>query len=320
MPVFIHKLCCLWVLLWGLSFAQAAERAAEGIELVFVGDVMLADTPGRLIRAGQDPFRYFAHELRRADLTIGNLECVISVKGRPIDKPYTFRAPKRALPLLKKYISAVSVANNHTGDFGKAAFTDMLSSLSKHEIPYVGGGHHLREAHQPFIRDIRGQRIGVLAYNGFFPRSFEALEGSPGSAWLDDDFVMHDIRHAKQQLGVDFLIVYPHWGWEYQKLASPRQRDMARLMIDSGADAVVGGHPHVTQDIELYQGKPIIYSLGNFVFDGFHEEDTRSGWLLRIILARDGSVAWQVLEAKIDRLGVPRPGRILDASHFSVAR
>lgn len=308
-------------LAWPLAllFISSSSSATEDIQLVFVGDVMLADTPGKLIRAGKDPFRHFAHELRHADLTIGNLECVISAKGKPIDKPYTFRAPKQALPLLKKYFSAVSVANNHTGDFGKAAFVDMLSSLDKQSIPYFGGGRHLREAHQPFIREIKGKRIGILGYNGFFPRSFEALDNAPGSAWLDEDFVIQGIRQAKQQLHVDFLVVYPHWGWEYQKLASARQRAMARIMIDNGADAVVGGHPHVTQDIEVYKGKPIFYSLGNFVFDGFSDDDTRTGWLLRITLAGDGSLDWRVREAKIDTLGVPRPGRMLRADHFSNA-
>lgn len=307
-----YRLVCLLLLL----FALPQCRASQAIQLVFVGDVMLADTPGQLIRAGKDPFRHFADELRDADLTIGNLECVISSKGRPIDKPYTFRAPQRALPLLKKYFSAVSVANNHTGDFGKAAFADMLSSLGRHAIPYFGGGRHLRDAHRPFVRDIKGKRIGILGYNGFFPRSFEASEDLPGSAWLDEDFVTHDIRYAKQQLGVDFLIIYPHWGWEYQTLASPRQRAMARLMIDRGADAVVGGHPHVTQDIEVYKGKPIFYSLGNFVFDGFDDDRTRTGWLLRMTLGSDGSLDWQVREAKINHLGVPTPGRTLSAEHF----
>lgn len=316
MKIRFRWLACLL----GMLLTLPSAWAAQDIQLVFVGDVMLADTPGRLVRSGKDPFRHFAAELRDADLTIGNLECVISAKGRPIDKPYTFRAPKRALPLLKKYFSAVSVANNHTGDFGKAAFADMLNTLDRHDLPYFGGGRHLREAHRPFVREIKGKRIGILGYNGFFPRSFEASEALPGSAWLDEDFVAHDIRHAKHQMGVDFLIVYPHWGWEYQKLASPRQREMARRMIDSGADAVVGGHPHVTQDIEVYRGKPIFYSLGNFVFDGFHDDDTRTGWLLRMTLGSEDSLDWRLREAKIDRLGVPRPGRSLGPEHFSNTR
>ncbi|MFN5353575.1 MAG: CapA family protein [Burkholderiaceae bacterium] len=297
------------IIVWtsqGPALAQGSD-----IRLVFVGDVMLADGPGRVIRSGKDPFRHVAGALRDADITIGNLECVIASSGKPEPKPYTFRAPKQSLRLLKKYFSAVSLANNHSGDFGKGAFSEMLKLLEQHQIPYFGGGRNLRTAHQAYIREIHGKRIAVLGYNGFFPRSFEALEDAPGIAWLDEDMVVAAIQHTKQTLGVDFLIVYPHWGWEYQKLASPRQRQLARLMIDSGADAVVGGHPHVTQDIEVYQGKPIFYSLGNFVFDGFSDRDTRTGWLLELTLKQAGDMSWRLKEVNIDAKGVPRlSGRV----------
>ncbi len=300
--------CCFAFLLTSLS-PSLSRADPRDITLVLVGDVMLADGPGKLIRSGRDPFAHFASALRDADLSIGNLECVISSKGRAESKPYTFRAPKRALPLLKKYFSVVSLANNHSGDFGKPAFADMLDTLDRRGISYVGGGRNLRDAHRPFVREIKGKRIGLLAYNGFFPRSFEALPDSPGHAWLDEDYVIDGIRKAKQESGVDFLIVYPHWGWEYQKTASDRQINMAHLMIDSGADAVVGGHPHVTQNIEIYRGKPIFYSLGNFVFDGFKDTDTNTGWLLKMTLAVDGNVDWTITEAKIGRSGVPSAGR-----------
>lgn len=89
---------------------------------------------------------------------------------------------------------------------------------------------------------------------------------------------------------------------------SQRQRQLAHLMIDAGADAVVGGHPHVTQDIEHYQGNPIIYSLGNFVFDGFSDVDNNTGWLLRLELDRQGVRRWRTVVAHIDRNGTPHPG------------
>jgi len=306
----MRVLITIFLFILGCSSTPASAQSAD-IKIVLVGDVMLADGPGRLIRAGQDPFRYVAAALKGADMTIGNLECVIASTGKPEPKPYTFRAPKQSLRLLKKYFSAVSLANNHSGDFGKAAFSEMLQLLEQHQIPYFGGGRNLRAAHQAYIQEIRGKRIAVLGFNGFFPRSFEALDDAPGIAWLDEDRVAESIQHTKQKLGVDFLIVYPHWGWEYQKLAATRQRQMARLMIASGADAVVGGHPHVTQDIEVYQGKPIFYSLGNFVFDGFSDRDTRTGWLLELSLKQAGGVSWRVNEVRIDAKGVPRlSGRV----------
>jgi poly-gamma-glutamate synthesis protein (capsule biosynthesis protein) len=310
----MKRACTSLALLIACLQPLCASADPRDITLLFVGDVMLADGPGKLIRAGHDPFTRFASSFRQADLSIGNLECVISAKGKAESKPYTFRAPGRALPLLKKYFSAVSLANNHSGDFGKAAFADMLGSLEKQQISYFGGGRNLRDAHRPFVREIKGKRIGLLSYNGFFPRSFEALPDSPGHAWLDEDYVIDGIRKAKQDYGVDFLVVYPHWGWEYQKTASERQVRMAHLMIDAGADAVVGGHPHVTQNIEIYQGKPIFYSLGNFVFDGFKDEDSNTGWVLTMVLAANGSVDWTITEARIDPHGVPSPGRKYDSS------
>ena len=306
----MRVLITIFLFILGCSSTPAIAQSAD-IKIVLVGDVMLADGPGRLIRAGQDPFRYVAAALKGADMTIGNLECVIASTGKPEPKPYTFRAPKQSLRLLKKYFSAVSLANNHSGDFGKAAFSEMLQLLEQHQIPYFGGGSNLRTAHQAYIREIHGKRIAVLGYNGFFPRSFEAHEDAPGIAWLDEDMVVSGIQHTKQSLSVDFLIVYPHWGWEYQKLASSRQRQMARLMIDAGADAVVGGHPHVTQDIEFYKGKPIFYSLGNFVFDGFSDRDTRTGWLLELTLKQAGGISWRIHEVSIDAKGLPRlSGRV----------
>ena len=91
-----------------------------------------------------------------------------------------------------------------------------------------------------------------------------------------------------------------------------RVKDFAPYAVKiqaSGADAVIGGHPHVTQNIEIYKDKPIFYSLGNFVFDGFTDEHTRTGWGLRLILSTDGKLDWKIIEARIDRSGVPHPGR-----------
>ncbi len=306
------------------SATHTAPEHATTITMAFVGDLMLADGPGKLIRKGQDPFIHVAPLLKAADLRIGNLECVVSPKGSPEPKPWTFRAPQRALTLLRRHFSAVSVANNHTGDFGKLAFADMLKRLEQAQLPYFGGGRHLRAAHQAYVTEVRGKRIGILGYNGFFPRSFEALDDTPGNAWLDEDQVVQDIRHAKDTLHVDFLVVYPHWGWEYQRLASDRQRRMARLMIDSGADAIIGGHPHVTQDVETYRGKPVFYSLGNFVFDGFSDKDTTTGWMVflrwqpegAIEGAIGGAIDWSVREVRIDRKGVPRPGKAYTPSEL----
>jgi poly-gamma-glutamate synthesis protein (capsule biosynthesis protein) len=150
-------------------------------------------------------------------------------------------------------------------------------------------------------------RIALLGYNEFFPRSFEADFDKPGIAWSEDEQVVMDIKQARTAYHADLVIPVMHWGWEHAAIASERQNRLARLMIDAGADAVVGGHPHVTQNVERYQGKPIIYSLGNFVFDGFTDADNNTGWLLQMNLDKTGVVSWHTVIAHIDKEGSPHP-------------
>lgn len=287
--------------------AKAPTPAGAGptVRIAFVGDVMLADGPGREIASGRDPFEHVAARLRQADLRVGNLECVIARGGRALNKPWTFRAHPRVLPVLKRHLDVVSVANNHVGDFGREAFAEMLGHLDASGIPRVGGARNLAEAHRPLIIEKNGLRIALLAYNEFFPRSFEADAGEPGSAWSDDERVVEDIRRARSEHRADLVIPFMHWGTEDDPVANDRQRQLARRMIDAGADAVVGTHPHVVQDAEVHRGKPIVYSLGNFVFDGFESLAHRTGWMLFLTADRRGVREWHVEPVRTDLAGTP---------------
>ena len=293
-----------------LSSGAAAEALLSEpmISIAFVGDIMLDDTPGKIVKQGRDPFTHFASVLGLADIRVGNLECVVATKGIPEpDKPFTFRAHPRTLTVLKRHFDVVSLANNHSGDFGPVAFGEMLGQLDKHGIGYVGGGRNLAEAHTPLIIERNGLRVAFLGYNEFLPRSFEADYDKPGIAWSEDEQVRLDITDARNRYRADLVIPIMHWGWENEPLANSRQRYLAHLMIDAGADAVVGGHPHVTQDTEIYRGKPVIYSLGNFLFDSFTREENNIGWLLKMELTRHGVNHWRTYEARINREGIPLP-------------
>jgi poly-gamma-glutamate capsule biosynthesis protein CapA/YwtB (metallophosphatase superfamily) len=297
---------------WGISVAGGAaaqELPAEAVvSIVFVGDIMLDETPGKVVKSGRDPFAPMAAMLDQADIRVGNLECVVATTGTPEpDKPYTFRAHPRTLPLLKRHFDALALANNHSGDYGPEAFGEMLDLLDARGIAYFGGGRTLAAAHRPLMIERKGLRIALLGYDEFFPRSFEADVDKPGVAWSEDEQVRLDITNARTVYHADLVIPMMHWGWEQEGTASPRQRQLARLMIDAGADAVIGGHPHVTQDVEQYQGKPIIYSLGNFLFDGFDEAVNNTGWILRMELDRQGARAWRTFSTHIDHEGIPHP-------------
>ena len=293
----------------GASAAPSAvQTASPTVSIVFVGDVMLAETPGQRIRQGHDPFAPFARLLDQADVRVANLECVVASGGQAeAGKPYTFRAHPRVLPLLKRHVDAVSLANNHSGDFGRGAFAEMLKRLQDSGVPHFGGGRNLSEAHAPLVIGRKGLKIALLGYDEFFPRHFEAGHAHPGVAWSEDEQVVADIRRARDVLHADIVIPFMHWGEEHRPLANDRQRQLARLMIDAGADAVVGTHPHVVQDIEHYKGKPIVYSLGNFIFDGFDDEDNNTGWVLTLEVGREGVRRASRQTARIDRHGTPHP-------------
>jgi poly-gamma-glutamate capsule biosynthesis protein CapA/YwtB (metallophosphatase superfamily) len=298
----------------GLALCFALPAGAEGptagptVTLAFVGDINLDGLPGRLVRRGGDPFAPFAALLAGADIRVGNLECAVATRGEPIPKkPYTFRAHPRTLNPLKRHFDAVSLANNHSGDFGPAAFGELLALLDRHGIAYFGGGADLAQAHRPLIVERHGLRVALLGYDEFLPRSFEADYDRPGVAWSEDEQVQYDIAEARRRYRADLVVPFMHWGWENEPVAGQRQRRLARLMIDAGADAVVGGHPHVIQDTEAYRGRPIVYSLGDFVFDGFSKDIANTGWLLRLELDRKGARAWRTDVAHIDRRGIPHP-------------
>lgn len=306
----------LGMLLWGCAQPTTngaqpvdAARVEPPVTLVFGGDVVLDDTAGALIARGGDPFAEFADVFAAADLRAANLECVVATTGHAHEKNYTFRAHPRVLPTLARHLDALALANNHSGDFGREAFAEMLALLPRAGLGAFGGGHNLAEAHRPLILTRRGLRVALLGYNEFMPRRFEADADAPGVAWSDDAQVRADIRAARLRDRADLVIPVMHWGWENEPHANARQRALARLMIEAGADAVIGGHPHVTQDVELVAGRPVIYSVGNFVMKETDNEAQRRGWLLRLRLDRRGVHSFDAVAARLDADGIPHRAR-----------
>lgn len=275
------------------------------VTIVITGDVMLARSVNSALLASNDrfPFNFTADYLSGFDLTVGNLECVVSTLGSPQPKEFTFEADPKAFERLRAAsFDVMSVANNHSGDYGKLAFGDMLGQLLLHGIQPLGGGMNLAEAHQPVIRTIRTTRLGFLAYCEIEPQSFVATATTPGHAWLDPDMMQSDIKAARPR--VDFLIVFTHWGIEYQLAETDHQQAMARLAIDAGADLVVGAHPHVIQPYEMYRGKLIVYSLGNFVFDLMTGTEGL-GNVLALTVQGSRLLGWKLREMQLGAYGQP---------------
>lgn len=225
--------------------------------------------------------------LNASDLFYVNHEYCISDRGTPLSgKYYTFRAKPERMSILEEMgTDLVSLANNHVYDYGEEALYDTADLLDKANIPYVGGGRNINEAKRPVYFIINGIKIGfVAASNGerikYTP---QATETTPGILRAYDTTEYNEvIRAAKEQC--DYLIAYIHWGTEDSNYLNQDQQRWGREFLASGADIVVGGHPHVLQGMEYVDGKPIIYSLGDFWFN--HE--TKYTGVLKLNITLDG--------------------------------
>lgn len=246
------------------------EPPAE-IKLLFAGDVYLSDhVLNAYQKAGgihgvldQNYLDYIA----AADLFMVNEEFPFSSRGTAADKTYTFRLPPEKISMFHEMgIDIVTLANNHTLDFGREALEDTCLTLDQAGIRYVGAGTDLNRAKQLEVMEVQGKKIGFLGASRVIPYGDWGATESRSGLFLtyDPAQLLKEIENAREEC--DFLVVYVHWGIERNEKPETYQKNMGRQYIDAGADLVIGSHPHVLQGIEYYNGKPIVYSMGNFVF------------------------------------------------------
>lgn len=252
-----------------LALATPAFAGADRpVTLVAVGDICLAGGVERAAASASStyPFTHMRSRLRGADIGFGNLECTLSSRGSPIPKTYNFRArPAWAKRLASAGFDVLSLANNHSQDYGRTALGDTVAHLRNAGIRPVGAGGTLAEAQALRVMTVRGLRVGFLAYLGMFPPLLPLIAREPSVAMGYPSTVRRCVAAARPKC--DVLVVSLHAGKEMTLQPSGRQREIARAAIDAGADLILGHHPHVVQPLERYRSKPICYSLGNFVFN-----------------------------------------------------
>jgi poly-gamma-glutamate synthesis protein (capsule biosynthesis protein) len=241
---------------------------AEEILITAVGDVMLAGRWAPLLKQrGYDyPFLGVGKELASSDITLANLESPIAKNGREfIEKKFRFRAvPEAARAMRSAGINLVTLANNHSMDFGGEALTETMNNLNSAGIAWVGAGENLPEARKMALYTIKGKRIAFLGYSLTQPVEFFAGSTRPGTAPGYEKYVTADVASARKQ--ADYVIVSFHWGKEASETVQAYQQAAAHKAIEAGADIIIGHHPHVLQGVERYQNGIIFYSLGNFTF------------------------------------------------------
>jgi len=262
---------------WSAAMEEAAKEGGivvpEPITILAFGDLLL----DRYIKREIDrnlpdyPFENLKEILSGNDLLLANLEgSFTDFAPRPLDPnntSFTF-SPALAPMLAQNGFDVVNLANNHAQDFGRDGFEQSQAYLSQSGIAYFGDFYNESEA---LIKQVNGKKIGFAGYHEFGDAEIEGT--------------VEKIKNVREL--ADYVIVYTHWGNEYQNYFSKGQQEKARRFVDAGADVVLGSHPHVIQPIEIYNGKPIFYSLGNFLFDQIFSFEVRHGLGVKISLNKD---------------------------------
>lgn len=239
-------------------------------EIILGGDIMLGRTVMSTSLSKNDPtypFQKIASFLQTADLVFVNLENPFVTNCPPHSEGLIFCAdPKMVESLTFANVGAVTLANNHTRNYGQAGLDETISLLASKDI--------LATNSNLATTNINGLTFGLLGFN--------FLDIKPA----ESDYSLIQVSSKK----VDVLIISIHWGNEYQAHPSQNQKEIAQRVITSGADILVGHHPHWVEDIEYIDNKPVYYSLGNFVFDQMWSESTRKGLLVRLTFNQKGVI------------------------------
>ncbi len=269
------------LLLFGGKNGIAGEETG-GIKIIAAGDLMIGSWVEDVVRSeGWDyPFRNLQALLQDADIVFANLEAPFGNGGTAFEKAFTFRVSPDLVRILPAgRINMVSLANNHIMDYGDEVLRQTLTVLRENGVRCAGAGMNLNEARKPAKIQVKGTKVTLACYSLTFPEEFWASDTSAGTCFPYHTFFYDDIRKFKAES--DLLVVSFHWGAELSRVPKKYQVDLAHRTIDAGADVIIGHHPHVVQGMEIYRGKLIAYSLGNFVF-GSYSENVKESMLLEL--------------------------------------
>ena len=294
---------------------ETEEIITENIDLnfLFFGDLMLDRHVGEKINI--HGFDYLFEKLETEkftenyDFVMANLEGAVTTDGmhyKP-DNLYDFAFKPEIIAKLKKYnFNIFALSNNHLSDQGEKGIAETYQNLSELGFNYFGckdgslsSSENIATVYKAkegekqkilnnedcsaIIIEIKNKKIAFLAFSIVYSD-------------IEENIIIEKIKRIKEQS--DFLIVSPHWGVEYQEKANRKQENLAKKMIDSGADLIIGHHPHVIQNYEIYKDKPIFYSLGNFIFDQYFSKETQEGLAISIKLEGDNKIYKEVYKIK----------------------
>ncbi len=270
----------------------AMLMVTDSVSVTITGDILLDRGVRKVIeQKGTDAvFSPFVDSVfQSSDIVIGNLECPATKIKEPSFKQFIFRAEPEWLFTLKRHgITHLNLANNHSVDQGRAGLVDTRENVVSAGMIPIGAGRTMEEAARPVLLTSSPRKVYVLASLQLALENFAYLSEKPSVSQEDFDTLVKRVRHLRSSEPDSYIIVTLHWGGEHTLQPVTIQRVRAHQLIDAGADALIGHHTHTLQTIEEYKGKPIYYSIGNFIFDQRKPVNTKA-CMVKLTITKESS-------------------------------
>ena len=294
------------------AMAAAPAAPADGeFTIAFAGDVNFAErTADRLAADPATAFGAAAPGLAAADLTVVNLETAITTGGEPEPKSFTFRAPPSAFDALRDAgVDVASMANNHGADYGPVGIKDSLDAIAASGFPVVGFGANAAAAYAPLHRTINGVDVAIVAASQVRDHTLETFSAgatSPGIANAFDPMLIENVKAAAAKGST--VVVFLHWGTEYEGCPNTDQQQLADDLAAAGATAVIGTHAHVLQGAGWRpDGVYVAYGLSNYLWWRSFGNDQDDNGVLTLTFRAGAVVGADFAPAHLNDTGVPVP-------------
>ena len=276
-----------------LAESLKAHESKEDVSMAVTGDIMLGRNVAGAINSNSLPLAGINNVTSNVDLLLINLENAATTSENAVKGDIPLKCNPSDVVLAKGNNNTIAaLANNHVCDYGIGGMNDTIKTVKDAGMTPIGAGSDENQAHAPAVEEIGGRNITIFNYmdsNNFAEYDYQTMPYANGSA---PGYSAYNSQVAQKQIsdargnGSDFVVAYLHFGNEYSTSPNEDQVKIAHELIDYGADVVIGSHPHVTQGVDMYKGKPIFYSLGNCVFD-MSGNGVENAYILKIDLVNN---------------------------------
>ena len=273
--------------------SDSYDLGHDEVSVAVTGDVMFGRKMPAVLESGESPFRYVENVTKNADVLLVNFENPVTTSTYAVKGDVPLKADPKYTYLLSgaNDVVVASQANNHALDYGETGLNESIKNLKEAGIYVIGAGMNSAEATKPVVIEKGDRKITILNYMD--ADNFAEYRGvmdpatanSSGYSAYDSELAQRQIQEAREN-GSSIVIVYLHYGNEYSRSPNDNQIKISHELINDGADIVIGSHAHVTQGVEMYNGKPIFYNLGNFIFDQSNPA-THISYFLNLDLVED---------------------------------